>query len=117
MLLALHAGALPAHLDVDLVLERPIDRLRRTRILEPIDNNETVLRVDDEKRIPSEENSFVLVEAEWMKVTAIERSRVVVTRAQRGTTPTGHAKNALVHWGMRYVTETPVATYREEWNR
>jgi hypothetical protein len=107
---------LPRRVRIELEFERPADRTRRTRLLEAIDNNENVLRVDDEKRVPAEPDSYVLVDAEWMKVTSVDSGRVAVQRAQRGTTAVQHLKDALVHHGMRIVTETTVATYREDWD-
>lgn len=75
-----------------------------------------MLRVDDGRRIPSDPGSFVLVDTEWMKVESVDGGRVVVRRGERGTTPGNHAKDALVHFGMRLVSEIPVATYREDWD-
>lgn len=107
---------LPRRVRIELEFERPIDRLRRTRLLETIDNQENVLLVDDGRRLPSEPDSYLLVEAEWMRVTSIDGARVAVQRAQRGTSAAIHGKDALVHWGLRLVREVPVATYREDWN-
>lgn len=107
---------LPRRVRIELELERPVDRLRRTRTLETIDNQEIVLRIDDERRVPVEPGALVLVDAEWMKITSIDARKIVVERGQRGTTAVPHEKDALVHWGMRMVTEATVATYREDWN-
>jgi hypothetical protein len=107
---------LPRRVRIELEIERPIDRVRRTRLVEPIDNQQTVLRVDDGRVVPGEPGSFVLIDAEWMKVGSIDGDKVVVERGLRGTTPFTHAKSAMLHWGLRMVTETPVATYREDWD-
>jgi hypothetical protein len=107
---------LPRRVRIELEIERPIDRIRRTRLVEAIGNQEVVLRVDDGRAMPFEPDSFVLVDAEWMKVGTIDGGRVVVQRGQRGTTPANHAKDALVHWGLRMVTETSISTYREDWD-
>ncbi len=106
---------LPRRVRIELEFERPIDRIRRTRLVEAIGNQETVLRVDDGRAMPFEPDSYVLVDAEWMKVESIDGGRVVVRRGQRGTTPINHDTGVIVHWGMRMVTETTVATYREDW--
>lgn len=107
---------LPRRVRIELEFERPVDRVRRTRLLETIDDNENVLRVDDDKRLPTQADSYVLVDAEWMKVLSIDGGRVAVQRGQRGTTAVQHAKDAMVHHGLRIVTETTVATYREDWD-
>ena len=107
---------LPRRVRIELEFERPIDRIRRTRTVEAIDNQTTVLRVDDGRAMPFEQDSFVLVDAEWMKVGSIDGGKVVVQRGQRGTTAITHDKGVMVHWGLRMVTETAVATYREDWD-
>jgi hypothetical protein len=107
---------LPRRVRIELEFERPVDRMRRTRLLEPLDNQEGVLVVDDARRLPSEPDSYVLVDAEWMRITSIDGARVAVQRAQRGTSAALHGKDAMVHWGLRLVREVPIATYREDWN-
>jgi type II secretory pathway pseudopilin PulG len=107
---------LPRRVRIELEFERPIDRRRRTELVDAIDNQVTVLRVDDGRLVPLEADSYILIDAEWMKVGSVDGDKVVVQRAQRGTTARLHAKSAMVHWGLRMVTETPVATYREDWN-
>jgi hypothetical protein len=59
----------------------------------------------------------VLLDAEWMRVVAIDGDRLVVERAPRGTTAVPHGPSSLVHWGLRLVREVPVANSREDWNR
>lgn len=107
---------LPRRVRIELEFERPADRIRRTRLVQAIDNQEVRLRVDDGMRVPSEPDSYVLVGAEWMKVRSIDGGDVVVERAQRGTTPVPHDVGAMLHWGLRLVREVPVATYREDWD-
>lgn len=107
---------LPRRVRIALEFERPVDRQRRTRLVEALDNQETVLRVDDGRSIPLEPDAYVLIDSEWMKVGTVDGDKVVVQRGQRGTTPRLHAKSAMVHWGLRMITETAVATYREDWN-
>ena len=107
---------LPRRVRVELEFERPVDRVRRTRLADALGVEDNVLRIDDGRYVPSEPESYVLIDAEWMKVESIDGTRVVVKRAQRGTTPSLHARNALVHYGQRLVSETTVATYREDWD-
>jgi hypothetical protein len=90
--------------------------VRRTRLVEPIDNQDIVLRVDEGRALPFEPDSYVLIDAEWMKIGSLDGTKVVVQRGQRGTTAVDHKKDAMVHWGLRMVTETTVATYREDWD-
>jgi type II secretory pathway pseudopilin PulG len=106
---------LPRRARVELEIERPIDRTRRTRILDPIDNQGVVLVVDDGRRVPQGDDTYVLLDAEWMKVVSVDGKRVVVERGQRGTTPVGHDKDTLVHHGLRMVTEVTIAGHREDW--
>jgi hypothetical protein len=107
---------LPRRVRIELEFERPIDRLRRTRLVDPIDNQDGSFRVDDSRRIPTEVGAYVLVDAEWMRLTSNDSGRVTVQRAQRGTSAATHAKGALVHWGMSLSREVPIATYREDWD-
>jgi hypothetical protein len=86
--------SLPRRARVELEIERPIDRIRRTRTLDAIDNQTVVLRVDDGRSVPLEPDAHVLIDAEWMKVVSVDGGRVVVERAQRGTTAVRHDKGA-----------------------
>lgn len=108
---------LPRRVRVEVEIERPIDRLRRTRTLEAVDNQVTVLLVDDGDRVPAEVGRHVLVDAEWMKLTSVDGRRLVVERGQRGTTPAPHAAGALVHWGLAMTTEVTIPAHRTEWER
>ena len=107
---------LPRRVRIELEFERPIDRLRRTTLLDPIDTSESGLRVDDPDRVPREEESFVLVDAEWMRVTAVDGKIVAVKRGERGTTPAHHAAGAMLHYGLKLVREAPIALYRDKWD-
>lgn len=107
---------LPRRVRVELEFERPADRLRRTRLVQAIDNQETTLLVDDERRLPSEVGAHVLVDAEWFRITSVSDRHVTVQRAQRGTSAAPHGAGALIHWGLALVRDVPVATYREDWD-
>lgn len=107
---------LPRRVRLEFEFERPADRIWRTRLVEAIDDQAIVLRVDDGKRVPVEPGSHVLIDAEWMKITSVEGGRVVVERGARATPPVAHAAQAMVHWGLHSATEVVVATYREDWN-
>jgi len=107
---------IPRRVRIELEFERPVDRLRRTKLVQAIDNQEGLLQVDDGRRVPTEKGSYVLVDAEWMQITSIDDGRVTVRRAQRGTTAAPHAGGAMVHWGTALSREVTVATYREDWN-
>jgi hypothetical protein len=107
---------LPRRVRFELELERPLDRLRRTTLAEPIEIGDTALPVDDPARIPREEDAFVLVDAEWMRVVSVDGRNVAVERGQRGTKAASHKAGAMVHHGLRLVREIPIATYREDWN-
>ncbi|MBL8861300.1 MAG: prepilin-type N-terminal cleavage/methylation domain-containing protein [Planctomycetes bacterium] len=107
---------LPRRVRIELEFERPVDRLRRTRLREPADNQDAFLVVDDGRRLPTEPGAHVLVGAEWMRVTSIDGGRVSVQRAQRGTSAAPHPTGSMVHWGTSLVREVPIATYRDDWN-
>jgi hypothetical protein len=107
---------LPRRVRFELEFERELDRKRRTSLAETIEVGDAALLVDDGERIPREEGSFVLLDAEWMRVLSIDGRSVSVKRGERGTKIVGHARGAMVHYGLRLVREVPVATYREDWN-
>jgi len=90
-------ASLPRRVRIELEFERPVDRIRRTRLLDTLDNQEGVLSVDDGRRLPSEPDSYVLIDAEWMRITSIDGARVAVQRAQRGTSAAVHGKGSMVH--------------------
>ena len=107
---------LPRRVRFEMELERPIDRLRRTTLAQPLEIGESAIVVDDPDRIPREEGAFVLVGTEWMQVLSVSGPSVGVKRGQRGTKATSHKAGAMVHYGLRLVREIPIATYREDWN-
>lgn len=107
---------LPRRIQLELEIERPLDRVRRTRIAEVVETEAGGITVDDGDRLPRGENAFVRVDAEWMRITSVDGRFASVKRAQRGTTAATHAPGALVHYGERLVREVPVATYREDWD-
>ena len=107
---------LPRRVRIELELERPSDRARRTALAAPVEVGDAGILVDDGERIPREEDSFVLVDSEWMRVRSIDGRTVAVDRGQRGTRTAMHAAGSRVHYGLRIVREVPIATYREDWN-
>lgn len=107
---------IPRRVRIELEFERPADRIRRTRLAAHCDNQEGVITVDDGRKLPTEVGAFVLVGAEWMRVTSVDGGRVAVQRAQRGTSAGLHKPGDLVHWGTPLVREVVVATYREDWD-
>jgi hypothetical protein len=107
---------LPRRVRIELEFERPQDRLRRTTLTHAMDLGDTGLLVDDPDRIPREEDAYVLVDSEWMRVNSVDGKTVGVKRGERGTKAETHAAGAMVHYGMRLVREVPVAQYREDWN-
>lgn len=107
--------ALPRRVRLELEVERPIDRLRRTRLAQLADIADGRLVLDDGARMP-EPGSFVLVDAEWMELGAVDGETAAVKRGARGTAPRSHAPGALVHWGSALTREVVVTTCREDWN-
>jgi hypothetical protein len=107
---------LPRRVRVEIEIERPSDRARRTWTTEPLESADSALRVDDGERIPRGEDAYVLVEGEWMKVNSVDKNLVAVLRGQRGTRAVPHPAKLMVHFGERLAREIPVATYREDWD-
>jgi prepilin-type N-terminal cleavage/methylation domain-containing protein len=107
---------LPRRVRIELEFERLQDRQRRTALTHTLELSDTALTVDDPDRIPREEESYVLLDAEWMQVTSVDGRNVGVKRGMRGTKAETHAVGALVHYGLRLTREVPVALYREDWN-
>lgn len=113
---AVHRGrvVLPRRVRIELEFERPVDRDRRTRLLEPIELGDTRLAVDDGLRLP-EPGTFVLIDSEWMKLLSVDGDRANVQRAQRGSAAVSHAAGAMIHHGSSLVREVVVLTSREDW--
>lgn len=109
-------AALPRRIRVEIELERPGDRRRRTRLLDELDALETAFAVEDGRRVPRGADAFVKLGGEWMRVLAVDGDRVQVRRGERGTDARRHDRGELVHHGQRLVREVPVALYREDWN-
>lgn len=107
---------LPRRVRLELEFERPSDRVRRTRLTQVLETQDSNLRVDDVERVPHESDIYILIDAEWMRVGAIDGRSISVERAQRGTAATNHAAGALVHHGQRLVREVAIAMYREDWD-
>ena len=105
---------LPRRVRIEIELERASDRARRTFLSEAAEQGDAALVVDDASRLPRSEEAFVLVDAEWMRVGAIDGDRAPVTRAERGTQRARHEKGAMVHYGFRHVRDVRLAAAREE---
>lgn len=109
-------AVLPRRVRVEIEIERPLDRVRRTWTTEPLESADSALRVDDGERIPRGDDAYVLVEGEWMKVLSVDGHLVSVLRGQRGTRAVPHPAKLMVHFGERLAREIPIATYREDWD-
>lgn len=107
---------LPRRVRVELEIERPKDRRRRTRIVSEVAVEDSGLRVDDPSRLPRGEDRFVLIGTEWMELKAVHGDRITVGRGARGSRRLPHQPGEMVHWGKRLVREIPIALYREDWN-
>ena len=106
---------LPRRVRIEIELERASDRARRTFLSEAAEQGDAALVVDDASRLPRSEEAFVLVDAEWMRLGAIDGDRAAITRAERGTQRARHEKGAMVHYGFRHVRDVRLAAAREEW--
>jgi prepilin-type N-terminal cleavage/methylation domain-containing protein len=110
------APILPRRIRIELEFERAQDRRRRTSLAQGVDLNDSGLVVDDPDRIPREEEAYILVDSEWMRVRSVDGRTVVVQRGQRGTKAETHAIGTMVHYGVRLIRETQIAMFREDWN-
>lgn len=109
-------AVLPRRIRVEIEIERPGDRRRRTRLYEELDALETSFRVENGLRLPRGEDALVKIGGEWMRVLAVDGDQVRVRRGERGTEARRHESGEMVHYGQRLVREIPVALYREDWN-
>lgn len=107
---------LPRRVRVELEIERPEDRVRRTRLLEALGTEDGQLVADDARHLPDTEGAHVLVDGEWMEVLSRDGARLSVRRGARGTQALSHPKGAMVHWGQATVREVVVSGYREDWD-
>jgi prepilin-type N-terminal cleavage/methylation domain-containing protein len=107
---------LPRRVRVEIEIERPADRRRRTRLAAPVEAGDASFNVEDGRRLPRGEDALVLVDGEWMGVVSVTGDRVQVRRGLRATGARRHAAGAMLHYGQRLVREVPVATYREDWD-
>ena len=111
---------LPRRVRFELEFERAKERQRRTRLVDIVDATQTFLSVENGARLPAVSEAagptYVLVEAEWMRLIGVQGDRAEVQRGQRGTAPRPHASGALVHFGARMVTEVPIALYNDDWD-
>jgi hypothetical protein len=106
---------LPRRIRIEIEIERAADRIRRTIVSAAFGPEESAFRADDPGKIPREEGACVLIDAEWMRVSSVDGSSVVVARAQRGTQKAHHDRGAMVHYGVRLVREVPVVAATQEW--
>jgi len=107
---------LPRRVRLELEIERPVDRARRTKTLSELDATATSFQVENAARLPADLNSFVLIDAEWMKLVGVTGDRVKVVRARRGSDPRPHGVGALVHHGVRVISEIPVDLHDDSWD-
>jgi hypothetical protein len=107
---------LPRRVRLVIEVERAEDRRRRTRLASFVTPQESVLQVEDGRRVPREPGSFVLLGAEWMEVVSAGGDRVQVRRGARGTAPRRHAAGTMLHHGQRLVREVGIAMHREDWD-
>lgn len=106
---------LPRRIRLELELERPSETQRRPSLEAFVDKDEGTLRVDDERRLPPV-GGFVLLDEEWLEVTAVNGANLGVRRGARGTRAAAHAAGARLHFGRQALRDLPVALYREDWN-
>ncbi|MEY2808040.1 MAG: hypothetical protein RIR65_2457 [Planctomycetota bacterium] len=107
---------LPRRVRVELEIERPVDRLRRTRLVSDLRTEDRQLVVDDARHLPDFEDAHLLLGGEWVRVLARDGASLTVERGVRGTQPATHARGAMVHWGRAHAREVVVGVHREDWN-
>ncbi|MFT5050819.1 MAG: type II secretory pathway pseudopilin PulG [Chlamydiales bacterium] len=107
---------LPRRVRLELEIERPVDRARRTKTLTELDATVTSFQVENAARLPAERDAFLLIDAEWMRIVGVTGDRVKVVRAVRGSEPRPHGSGATVHHGVRVIAEVPIDLHQDEWN-
>lgn len=107
---------LPRRVRVEIEFERELDRERRTFLAQSLDTTEAEMLVDDGERVPRGQDTFVLVDHEWMEVVSVDGPRVQVRRGQRGTQASAHERASMVHHGGRLTRDIPIATHRDDWD-
>ncbi len=106
---------LPRRIRLELEIERPSETLRRPSLDQPVEKDDLRLELDDDRRLPGV-GAHVLLEEEWVLVTAQRGGTLTVKRGARGTRPTPHPSGTKMHFGKLRIRELPVALYREEWD-
>ncbi len=105
-------------------------RVRLTLVLERDEGNATTGVLSDElsltgrtltlasARILEDEQApdFVLVDAEWLGVTAADGRNLTVTRGARGTRPAQHSSGTKLRVGRRFDRVVDLPCGRENWN-
>jgi hypothetical protein len=107
---------LPRRVRIELEIERPVDRLRRTRLLADLRTEDRQVVVDDVRHLPDFDGAHLLLGGEWVRVSSRDGANLTVERGVRGTSPATHARGTLVHWGRSYAREIVVGGHREDWN-
>src|SRR6185436_14428088 len=106
---------LPRRVKIEIELERPKDLRYRTRLRNAANVEDGILVVRDGRKMPPA-GGMILIDEEWMKVTAVSDERISVERGRRGTRPAGHTAETMVHHGWRVAREIPVDMTREDWD-
>jgi len=108
----------PQRVRLTLVLERDEGNATTGVLAEELSLTGTTLTLASAKLLDDEQRpDFVLVEGEWLGVTAIDGRKLSVTRGARGTRPAQHAAGAKVHTGRRFDRVVELPCGRENWNR
>jgi hypothetical protein len=106
---------LPRRVRLHLELERHDDVVRRARLRDPAEAEDTRIAVDEGERLPAP-GSMVLIGEEWMEVLTVDGDRAGVKRGRRGTAARPHGAGATVHFGWVVQREVAVPLYREDWD-
>jgi len=101
------AAALPARAFVELELERAVDLRRRTRLASAVQPEDTVLQVDDPRRLPAP-GTFLLLGEEWVELVSVAGDEARVQRGRRTSVPTWHDARTLLHHGHRLAREVTI---------
>ncbi len=107
---------LPRRVRIELEIERPEDRARRTRLAEALDATGGSVKVENGALLPREEGSFVLVDREWMEVVGVQGDVLQVRRAARASDAVPHGRGELVHHGAGVRTEVAIPLHKEDWD-
>jgi hypothetical protein len=107
---------LPRRVRLTLELETENDVPTRTTLARIASAQDARLIVERGDQLPSDKDSHIWIEGEWMKVLEVRGNTVRVSRGARQTTARNLPAGAQVHFGRPVTTEVSIPLYKDDWN-